>query len=267
MRPGHRGSGRRTAIVAKKKTKRKAAPKSNASKPSSLSRRGKEKAFPRPRESADKRRARAARILEGLESMHPHAAIALEFADPLELLVATMLSAQCTDERVNQVTQSLFKKYRSARAYAEADPATFEREIHATGFFRQKTRSIQAACGQIVERHGGRVPDTMAELVALEGVARKTANVLLGQAFGKNEGIVVDTHVGRVAMRLALAPSARDDKDAVKIERDLMAAIPRDRWTRFGDMAVWHGRLVCTARKPDCAHCKLAPHCPSALKA
>ena len=253
--------------MANRKAKRKTSPRSGASRPSPPSRRGKEKAFPRPRESTDKRRARAARILEGLESMHPHAAIALRFANPLELLVATMLSAQCTDERVNQVTQSLFKKYRSARDYAEADPATFEQEIHATGFFRQKTRSIQAACRQIVQRHGGRAPDTMADLVALEGVARKTANVLLGQAFGKNEGIVVDTHVGRLAMRLALAPSARDDKDAVKIERDLMAMIPQDRWTRFGDMAVWHGRLVCTARKPDCAHCELASHCPSAFKA
>lgn len=198
--------------------------------------------------------------------MHPDAAIALRYTSPLELLVATILSAQCTDGRVNQVTQALFKKYRSAQDYAEADPATFEQEIRTTGFFRQKTKSILGACRQIVERHQGRVPDTMDELVALQGVARKTANVVLSQAFGKAEGIVVDTHVGRVVMRLGLAPSARDDKDAIKIERDLMAMIPANGWAPFGDVAIWHGRLMCTARQPDCARCELRPDCPSAFK-
>ena len=251
----------------KKRRSTKGAPRQSTSRHTARSARARKKAFPRPRESAQRRRARAGRIVQALQHMHPDATIGLNFGNPLELLVATILSAQCTDERVNEITGAVFKKYRSAKDYADADPATFEREVYATGFFRQKTRKVLGACRQIVERHQGHVPDTMPELLALEGVARKTANVVLGQAFGKSEGVVVDTHVGRVAMRLALSPSARDDKDAVKIERDLMALVPQDRWTRFGDMAVWHGRLICTAREPDCANCQLAPDCPSANKA
>ena len=222
--------------------------------------------FPTTDESPRRRKARAGRVVDALRRAYPDATIALAFSNPVELLVATILSAQCTDDRVNQITRTLFKKYRSAPDYAEADTATFEQEIHAAGFFRQKTASIQGACRQIVDRHGGRVPDTMAELTGLEGVARKTANVILSQAFGKNEGIVVDTHVGRVALRLALAPSARDDKDAVRVEKDLMAVVAQDEWGRFADAVVWHGRRVCTARRPDCAQCPIAKHCPSAFK-
>jgi len=252
--------------VAKKKAGRQPTRPSSGSRRAVPSARSRQKGFPRPRESDRRRQARACRILAELQKAYPDARIALAFTDPLELLVAVLLSAQCTDERVNMVTPTLFRTYRSARDYAEADPADLEKLIYATGFFHQKTRAIQGACRQIVERHQGRVPETMDALLALEGVARKTANVVLSTTVGKNEGVVVDTHVGRVAMRLALAPSARDDKDAVRIERDLMGVLPQDQWGRFGDMAVWHGRRRCTARRPDCAHCALTDDCPSAMK-
>jgi len=212
--------------------------------------------------AAEQLKRRAAKILAILKKAYPGATTALEHRNALELLVATMLSAQCTDERVNMVTRDLFKSYKTAADYANADPAELEQQIRTTGFFRQKARAIQAACRQIVEKHNGRVPKTMEQLTALPGVARKTANVVLGTAYGINAGIVVDTHVGRVAVRLGLT-TTKNSKDAARIERDLMELIPQKDWTFFGHAMIWHGRLVCTARKPDCANCKLAKLCPS----
>jgi endonuclease-3 len=203
---------------------------------------------------------RSRKISRILAKEYPDARCELEHSDPLQLLVATILSAQCTDARVNQVTRALFKKYRTARDYAAADPRVFEREIRPTGFFRHKTRSILGAAKVLDEKHGGRVPSTMEELLELPGVARKTANVVLGTAFRRAEGIVVDTHVHRLTRRLGLT---RED-DPGKIERDLMERIPRDEWIDFAHRLIWHGRRVCPARKPRCGECPLAPLCPSA---
>jgi endonuclease-3 len=202
---------------------------------------------------------RAAAIVERLRDAYP-ARIELEFTNPLELAVATILSAQCTDARVNEVTRSLFKKYVRAEDYAAVDPLTFQEEIRSTGFFRNKTRSILAFARALVERHGGAVPASMDELLRLPGIGRKTANVILGSAFGLNEGVVVDTHVKRVAARLGLSA----ESDPEKIERDLMAIVPRQAWSDFGLRAVLHGRYTCTARKPKCRTCPLAELCPSA---
>ena len=209
-----------------------------------------------------KRRAR--RIVAGLRKLYPKAGCALEHRDPLELLVATILSAQCTDETVNKVAPVLFARLRTAKALADARRETIEKIIHSTGFFRQKAKSIQGSCKAIVEGFGGKVPRTMDELLTLPGVARKTANVVLGTAFGKNDGVVVDTHVGRLATRMELTWSSKNGKDAVKIERDLMEIIPRKEWTFFSHALIWHGRRVCSARKPDCEACTLAKDCPSA---
>jgi endonuclease-3 len=184
----------------------------------------------------------------------------LRFSNPLECAVATILSAQSTDRRVNEVTADLFRTYRTAKDYADADPATLEREIHSTGFFRQKTKSLIALGKALVERHGGRVPDSMEALTALPGIGRKTANVILSAAYGKNEGIVVDTHVKRVANRLGFT----EHDDPEKIERDLMALVPRDEWGEFGLRLLLHGRRTCTARKPKCDDCVLEDVCPSA---
>jgi len=201
----------------------------------------------------------AARIIALLDRHYPVAGCSLVFSTPLELLVATILSAQCTDERVNKVTPALFSKYGSAAAYAAADRAVLEQEIRSTGFFRSKAANIVAAAGQIVARHGGEVPRTMEELTALPGVGRKTANVILGNAFGI-PGIVVDTHVKRIAARLGLTAAA----DPVKIEFELMALIPRERWVRFSHQFIAHGRAVCRAPRPLCAACFLdATLCPS----
>jgi len=178
--------------------------------------------------------------------------------------VATVLSAQCTDRRVNVVTKGLFARYRTAADYAAAEPAALEQQVRSTGFFRNKAANIRAACRQIVERHGGKVPDTMEALVALPGVARKTANVVLGNAFGRNDGIVVDTHVARVAGRLGLTAAKKSQPE--KIERDLMGLVERDEWTMFAHWLIFHGRRVCTARKPDCPGCPLNKLCPSAGK-
>ena len=178
----------------------------------------------------------------------------------MQLLVATILSAQCTDVRVNMVTRELFRKYRTAGDYAAADPAVFEQEIRSTGFFRNKTKSILGMAQALVERHGGTVPDTMEALTVLPGVGRKTANVVLGTAFGKNEGVVVDTHVARIAGRLRL--SMQDDP--VRIEQDLMAIVPRAEWTQFSHTLIHHGRQICDARKPKCEICPVADLCPSA---
>lgn len=212
---------------------------------------------------ADKKK-RARKILAALRKLYPEADCALTYGDPLQLLIATILSAQSTDVTVNKVTPVLFQRYPTAQDLAGAPPAEVEQIIHSTGFFRQKTKSIQGACRKIVEEFGGKVPDTLGQLITLSGVARKTANVVLGTAFGKNEGIVVDTHVGRLATRLGLTWTGKDGKDAVKIERDLIELFPQKEWTFLGHSLIWHGRRVCFARKPNCPDCALAKYCPSA---
>ncbi len=195
-------------------------------------------------------------LLKLLEEHYAGAHVTLDFTNPLELLVATVLSAQCTDVRVNQVTPAVFKKYPNAAAYAQADLAELEKDIHATGFFHQKAKSLQAICQALVARHGGQVPASLQEMVKLPGVGRKTANVILGNAFGL-PGIVVDTHLGRVAQRLGLTAN----KDPVKIEFDLMPLVPEERWIKFSHQMIWHGRQVCTARNPQCHPCPLLPYC------
>ncbi len=215
-------------------------------------------------ESKAARRQRASRILAALRKTYPHADCALHHRSALELLVATILSAQCTDERVNQVTPDLFRRYPDAEAFAEARPDELEALIRSTGFFRNKTKSLIGMAQTVRDEFGGEIPDTMDDLLKLPGVARKTANCVLGTWFGKNVGIVVDTHVGRLALRLGLLTSARDDKDAVKIERDLMELFPQQSWTHLAHALIHHGRNVCQARKPQCPACNLAPECPSA---
>jgi len=204
-------------------------------------------------------RERAVALAERFRKVYPDAHCELDFKNPLQLLIATILSAQCTDKRVNMVTPALFKKYRDARAFAKARPAIFESEIRSTGFFRSKTKSILGACQAIVSKHAGRVPDSMEELCALPGVGRKTANVVLGNAFSKNEGIVVDTHVIRLSQRLRLTKN----RDALRIERDLMKIVPQCDWTLWSHWLIWHGRRRCFARKPDCANCEVFALCPS----
>ena len=208
-------------------------------------------------ESAAARRARARRLLGQLERAYPDAAIALRFETPLQLLVATILAAQCTDERVNQVTPALFRAYPTADDLAGADPATLEGEIRSTGFFRAKTRAIMGMARALVERHGGEVPRTLDALTALPGVGRKTANVVLGNAFGI-PAIAVDTHVFRVSQRLGLAKA--DDPD--QVEDQLAEVIPRPRWTRFCHLLQAHGRRVCAARAPACPTCPVRALCP-----
>ena len=206
----------------------------------------------------DKRR-RTRSIIARLKREFPQATCALDHTNPLELLVATILSAQCTDARVNMVTPVLFAKYRRAADYAAADAAVFEREIQSTGFFRNKTKSILGMAQALEERHGGQVPDTMEELVALPGVGRKTANVVLGNAFGKNEGIVVDTHVTRISGLLKLTAQTNPEK----IERELMELVPRKDWTIFSHLLILHGRKTCIARRPRCTTCRINDLCPS----
>jgi endonuclease-3 len=203
---------------------------------------------------------RVRKILKILGKLYPAAECALTHEDPLQLLVSTILSAQCTDERVNQVTPELFRRFRTAKDFASVPREELEDLIRSTGFFRSKAKSIQEAARQIQEEFGGKVPDTMEDLVRLRGVGRKTANVVLGTAFGKNEGIVVDTHVGRLSRRLGLTRQ----EDPVKVEEELIRIIPRKEWTLFSHRLIWHGRKVCNARKPLCASCDLAPLCPSA---
>ena len=213
----------------------------------------------------DDRKKRARKLITALRKLYPEADCALRHESPLELLISTILSAQSTDDTVNKVTPELFAAYPTPRKLAEADPADVEKLIHPTGFFRQKTKSIIGTCRKIVEQFGGRVPDTMDELTQLPGVARKTANVVLGTWFGKNEGVVVDTHVGRLSHRLDLTWSSKNDKDAVKIEQDLVQVIPRKAWTYVSHALIWHGRKVCSARKPKCDQCTLNKLCPSAF--
>jgi endonuclease-3 len=195
-------------------------------------------------------------ILAKLDERYPHAHCTLDVVDPLQLLVATVLSAQCTDVRVNLVTPALFQKYPTARDFAAAPAAELEQAIYSTGFYRQKTKSIQAICRTLVEKFHGQVPGRLEDLVQLPGIGRKTANVILGNAFGI-PGIVVDTHLGRVAQRLGLTQA----KDPVKIEFDLMPLIPQERWTIFSHQMIWHGREICAARKPKCPQCPLLPQC------
>jgi endonuclease-3 len=205
---------------------------------------------------------RAKKLVALLARAHPDATCALIHSNALELLVATILSAQCTDVRVNIVTQSLFKKYRTAEDYARADPKALEQEIRSTGFFRNKARSLIGMGKTLVEKFDGKVPSTMEELLELPGVARKTANVVLGTWFGKASGVVVDTHVARLSRRLRLTRH----EDPKKIEQDLMMIIPQTEWIDFSHRLIWHGRKVCTARKPKCELCALASCCPSAGK-
>jgi endonuclease-3 len=207
------------------------------------------------------RKARARKIIARLKREYPDATCALHHSNALELVVATILSAQCTDARVNMVTPQLFAKYRTAAAYAAADPSVLEKEIQSTGFFRNKTKSIIGMAQALVERHGGEVPQTMEELTALPGVGRKTANVILGTWFKKNEGVVVDTHVHRLTKLLGLT---RLD-DPVKIEQELMQIVPRDDWTWFSHTLILHGRAICIARRPKCAECVINRLCPSSL--
>jgi endonuclease-3 len=199
-------------------------------------------------------------IIRTLEKQYPAARCALDHVNPLELLVATILSAQCTDARVNMVTKHLFAKYRTANEYANADPAELEDIIRSTGFFRNKTKSILGMAQALVERHDGKVPDSMDELTALPGVGRKTANVVLGNAFGIDEGIVVDTHVKRISNRLKFT----NKTDPEKIEQDLIKIVPRKKWTMFSHLLIHHGRDLCPARTPKCEICPVRSLCPSA---
>jgi endonuclease-3 len=205
--------------------------------------------------------SRAGAIVELLQQTWGHAVCELDFQNPYQLLVATILSAQSTDRRVNMVTPSVFARYPSPAALAEADPAELERLIHSTGFFRNKARSLIGMARKVVADHGGEIPRSMEQMLGLPGVARKTANVVLGTAFGIPTGVVVDTHVARVTTRLGLTR----EEDPKRIEQDLMAVVPRERWIDFGHQVIWHGRRICHARKPECPACPLAPVCPSAM--
>lgn len=212
------------------------------------------------KESLEDRKSRAQIVFKLLKKEFPQAKTALHHQNAFQLLIATILSAQCTDERVNMVTPGLFKKYPDAKAFAEANPAELEQDIRSTGFFRMKTKSIIGCCKALVERFGGRVPNAMAELVTLPGVGRKTANVVLGQAFGIASGVVVDTHVHRLAQRLGFSEA----DTAEKIEEDLMQVFPKRQWIDLGSILILHGRTTCRARSPKCAECVVQEHCPSA---
>jgi endonuclease III len=211
-----------------------------------------------PRQTESAKAARVKRITAALNKAYPDAHCELDHSNPLELLIATILSAQCTDQRVNLVTKQLFQEYRSAADYLAAPASELEQAIRTTGFFRNKAKSIKACCQALVEKHCGQVPRTMEELTQLSGVGRKTANVVLGNAFGFNCGIVVDTHVARLAQRLAL--TAKTDPE--KIEQELMKLVPPAQWTMFSHWLIWHGRRRCYARYPDCENCEIRAHCP-----
>jgi endonuclease III len=202
---------------------------------------------------------RAPEVIRRLEAAYPDAKVALNFSNPLECLVATILSAQCTDEKVNEVTATLFKKYRTAEDYLAVPEDELKADIKPTGFFNQKATSIRAACQRIVEVYGGEVPGTMEDLLTLRGVARKTANIVLGNSFGIVEGIAVDTHVKRLANRIGFS----NESDPVKIEQDLMRLIPREKWFSFTYVLIDHGRAICHAKKPRCTECPIEPLCPS----
>ena len=212
-----------------------------------------------PRESLEQKRERTGRIIHGLRSTYPDAHCELNFRNPLQLLIATILSAQSTDKQVNVITADLFQKYPSAADYAHAPLAQLENDLRRIGLFRNKAKSVKACCAELVATHGGEVPRTMHELVQLAGVGRKTANVVLGNAFNLSEGIVVDTHVARLSDRLALS---RADT-AEKIETDLQRLVPREHWTMFSHWLIWHGRRRCFARNPQCEQCEIRTLCPS----
>jgi endonuclease-3 len=211
-----------------------------------------------PRESTAAKKERTQKICAALAQTYPNAHCELNFANPLQLLVATILSAQCTDKRVNIVTAELFKKYRSAKDFADAPLAEIETAVKTTGFFRNKAKNIKACCAALVEKFNGEVPRMMDELHALAGVGRKTANVVLGNAFDINVGVVVDTHVTRLCNRLGLVKGT----DAVKIEQELMPLVPQKDWTLFSHWLIWHGRRRCVARTPDCVNCEIKNLCP-----
>lgn len=248
-RAGHTLKGARPTPASQSAARKQAA------RPAAKPRRA---ASSRSRKAATPDPVRVAAILEQLRESYPDARCALDFESPLQLLIATILSAQCTDERVNMTTPALFARYPDAAALAAAPLADLEALIHSTGFFRQKAKSIQQACADIVSLHGGEVPRTLEELTALRGVGRKTANVVLGNAYGIASGIVVDTHVTRLSNRLGLTT----EQDAVKIEFALMPLVPKDAWTLVSHWLILHGRAVCNARKPRCSQCPLLPHCP-----
>ncbi|MEP6993779.1 MAG: endonuclease III [Acidobacteriota bacterium] len=212
----------------------------------------------KPKETFGQKKRRASAIFRRLKRAYPDAKCALNHSSPLELLVATILSAQCTDARVNMVTPQLFAKYKTAADYARSPRGELEREIRSTGFFNAKARSIRAAGAAIAAEHGGRVPDTMEALVQLPGVGRKTANVVLGNAFGKDEGFVVDTHVGRLSRRLGFTR----ETDPIRVEQDLSVLVPKGRRTLGAHLLIFHGRRICTARKPLCGECPVNPLCP-----
>jgi endonuclease-3 len=204
---------------------------------------------------------RALKVIELLEKEHADAKIALHYSNPLELLVATMLSAQSTDETINKVTKTLFKKYTKPEDYANVDLKELEQDIRSTGFYHNKAKNLQNAAKMLVDKYNSQVPKTMEELVKLPGVARKTANIVLTNAFGVVAGVAVDTHVRRLAQRLGLS----ENKDPNKIEQDLMSIVPKEKWMRLTDLLIFHGRRVCTAKKPNCAGCVLNKICPSAF--
>jgi endonuclease-3 len=206
-------------------------------------------------------KARAQKIMELLEKEHPDATIALHYKNPLELLVATILSAQATDEQINAITPKLFQKYKTAKDYADAERTELEQDIRSSGFYHNKARNIQNAAKMLVENYNEKVPNTMEELVKLPGVARKTANIVLFNAYGIIAGVAVDTHVRRLAQRLGLS----ENSDPNKIEKDLMNLVPKDKWMRITDLLIFHGRRVCTAKKPRCDACVLNKICPSAF--
>jgi endonuclease-3 len=216
-------------------------------------------ALPR-KETLLQKRTRAAQLIERLKAAYPEARCSLNYSNALELLVATVLSAQCTDERVNRVTKSLFKKYRTANDYAAAPLGELEQDIKSTGFYRNKAKALRGCCAALVAQHGGEVPANMAALVQLPGVGRKTANVILGNAYAMAEGIVVDTHVRRLAGRLELTKHTDPDK----IEQDLLTVLPRDDWIVIGHLLILHGRRICSARAPKCPVCPVHDLCPSA---
>ncbi len=217
------------------------------------------KKSPFAKETLQEKKKRVSKIINVLKKLYPNAKTHLNFSNPLELLVATILAAQCTDERVNKVTEYLFKKYQTAQDYANADLKVLEQEIRPTGFYKNKARAIKNCCQVLVEKYNGQVPDTLEELVELPGVGRKTANAVLANAFGK-EGIIVDTHLKRVTARLGLVKSNNPDK----IEFELMEIVPKGKWTLFSHLIGEHGRYVCEARKPKCSICKINKLCPSA---
>ena len=214
------------------------------------------------KETKEETRKRARKIVDKLKKTYPQPKTALEFVSPLQLLVATILSAQCTDEQVNKVTPMLFAKYPTVADFAKASPREFERDIYSTGFYRNKTKNIIACCQAIVDEHKGIVPNSMEQLVQLPGVGRKTANCVLGGAFGIQSGIVVDTHVMRLAGRMGLS----GQKDPVKVERDLMVLVSQKDWYDFSNMLILHGRRICDAKRPDCHNCVVKSYCPSAKK-